>query len=1080
MPSDRKSKGSASREKSKEDTWRPDELSKYTQGSRRDSSVDRRDRSKSQRQDQAATTTTTSHDSRERQNERERKSRGSVTSTSRKAEKSSSEEKTAQGKSTDRKDDVIRREKRDGRKRSEDRETAGRSTKQKDDGARSTRESLRKSMNEEQTVRGRSKDRETKEETRKEQKKEENKGTEGREMTDKRARQRDGEATSMRNERAGKSRDVDGKEKRKDKNSTQSKKEKQTASSTATAAHDTEHTLQASEPNAEQISKLSTTEDIEKSATKEKRSNKSKHSRHAQDKEKRLKQQGSPRLERKSLLQTPDANRLGLLSPDPGLESSSGKDRDKKVKERQQQMMAALAMAEHDRKMEQRQRLLDEMVGDTDSDPDIARLDTKMPMPSTLTSADDKTVSELEEDEYGNDDFETYDEDFEEEAETASESDDEGVDLKEVMQAINNENKHIRSGSHSRQLSATQSTGTTDQSRASPDSPVPSVKTHGRMIFNFVSAAKQEVSQQVARKTKKRGEELLNLIELDFIAVDLLDLAPQSEYEVYMKSYGRANTAQAYVQTNEDNMEQDVQTEEIEEVDKWTQHPPEDLRGCGGVTDTEMEFEALTAASHYSPLTEDSIRLSKFLQQAAQVCSVLLEENIAEVSRAQTLQSKSAYSFSSGFTHLATTASVFAGRHVKSISFSPAQTNLILTTYSAAPSNDRSNDLFSGNGVVCVWNLNEPSMPDKVLTCQSLTTCSCFSPNKASLAFGGTEDGSVVVWDLRESIVMHRTYQLGDREWIVRSPTYSTAGISSPDNHHSPICSVCSITSPYHNLNRHHAFHLKHDDAAGLSFQVASLDECGQLNIWVVVEMTKPDPAGSESDLGLIPGGRVKLVKSTSISLQPPPRLFSYPVTSIRTFHVQFSPDDPNHFYVATNLGCVLHGVRYGGKAVPRAFRTIGDDIVDVTAIDLSPFSSQFLLVGCRDGSLRLHSTQRELPILTWHTFSYGSEIQSLCWSRSRPHVFYVLTNDSTLHIWDLKQSDFAPVASHKSSQGGLVAFGLSNDHASLGTGLPGRQDEMVLAFANGSVESHVINKQFSVCQPDEVMIFTNYLHSCL
>ena len=40
---------------------------------------------------------------------------------------------------------------------------------------------------------------------------------------------------------------------------------------------------------------------------------------------------------------------------------------------------------------------------------------------------------------------------------------------------------------------------------------------------------------------------------------------------------------------------------------------------------------------------------------------MLLEENIAEVSRAQTLQSKSAYSFSSGFTHLATTASVFAG-----------------------------------------------------------------------------------------------------------------------------------------------------------------------------------------------------------------------------------------------------------------------------------------------------------------------------------------------------------------------------------------------------------------------------------
>ena len=39
-------------------------------------------------------------------------------------------------------------------------------------------------------------------------------------------------------------------------------------------------------------------------------------------------------------------------------------------------------------------------------------------------------------------------------------------------------------------------------------------------------------------------QELLKLIELDIVAIDVLDLTPQSEYEVYMKSYGRANTAQ--------------------------------------------------------------------------------------------------------------------------------------------------------------------------------------------------------------------------------------------------------------------------------------------------------------------------------------------------------------------------------------------------------------------------------------------------------------------------------------------------------------------------------------------------------
>ena len=37
-----------------------------------------------------------------------------------------------------------------------------------------------------------------------------------------------------------------------------------------------------------------------------------------------------------------------------------------------------------------------------------------------------------------------------------------------------------------------------------------------------------------------------------------------------------------YVQTNEDNLEHEVQTEEIDTKDKWTQHPAEDLVDCGG------------------------------------------------------------------------------------------------------------------------------------------------------------------------------------------------------------------------------------------------------------------------------------------------------------------------------------------------------------------------------------------------------------------------------------------------------------------------------------------------------------------
>ncbi len=39
---------------------------------------------------------------------------------------------------------------------------------------------------------------------------------------------------------------------------------------------------------------------------------------------------------------------------------------------------------------------------------------------------------------------------------------------------------------------------------------------------------------------------------------------------------------QAYVQCNEDNADRDIQTEEIEVCEKWTQHPPEHSGACGG------------------------------------------------------------------------------------------------------------------------------------------------------------------------------------------------------------------------------------------------------------------------------------------------------------------------------------------------------------------------------------------------------------------------------------------------------------------------------------------------------------------
>lgn len=44
----------------------------------------------------------------------------------------------------------------------------------------------------------------------------------------------------------------------------------------------------------------------------------------------------------------------------------------------------------------------------------------------------------------------------------------------------------------------------------------------------------------------------------------------------------KCRPCQAYVQCNEDNADRDIQTEEIEMCEKWTQHPPEHKGACGG------------------------------------------------------------------------------------------------------------------------------------------------------------------------------------------------------------------------------------------------------------------------------------------------------------------------------------------------------------------------------------------------------------------------------------------------------------------------------------------------------------------
>ncbi|XP_011606291.2 WD repeat-containing protein 60 [Takifugu rubripes] len=662
-------------------------------------------------------------------------------------------------------------------------------------------------------------------------------------------------------------------------------------------------------------------------------------------------------------------------------------------------------------------------------------------------------------------DFEEYEEDFEEMDESEhegggeeeprrpdvreEEEEEAGAQWKKEMEAIqramDEENKRVTSA-QSRRMSEED---VREHSRASEKTPPP---PSGRFI-DFMAAKQREVSQKITEKQKKRSTELLRLIDLDFsVTFSVLDLPPVNEYDMYIRSFGTANTRQAYVQCNEDNVDRDIQTEEIDVSQKWTQHPPEHAGACG---DPNLPWEALT----FSQIDVDSRRLTSFLRSASQVMAVLLEEEQAERESPRKHGSPAdTMSFSDGSSRLNTKIPFLSGR---SISQLQVQRNTLMSVH--VPAAGLSHTLLDDCTLICIWNIWEPSRPQKVLTYQSEVQCCCFSPGKASLVFAGTSVGSVVLWDLREYASDHHRVTIEEEEWTLRQPTFSTDAVMARWGHFSSVVSVEAVSSAAAGELRSEVPLLASvEESSGLSFQLASLDETGVLNFWVVLELPKANEAGSPTDLGLRPGGRVKLLHSSAVLTAERSRRDAA-TTGLQTLRLKFLPTDSNHFFTGTNMGLVNHGTSHGLKATPKFYRCqdAGVRPVDVTEIHFSPFQQHLFLVGCGDGSVRLHAVRQEHPVAEW---SSGDPVVSVQWSPTRPAVFCVLDAASNLHIWDLLESSTQPVITEKLLSDRVTAMTLFGD--------PGQQNPysgVALAHQSGTIELQYFTAGLTTPSPAEV-----------
>ncbi|XP_054848145.1 cytoplasmic dynein 2 intermediate chain 1 isoform X2 [Eublepharis macularius] len=578
-------------------------------------------------------------------------------------------------------------------------------------------------------------------------------------------------------------------------------------------------------------------------------------------------------------------------------------------------------------------------------------------------------------------------------------------------------------------------------------------------FMDFQTAKHRQSIRKVASQQKKRSSELHRLIDLDFsVSFCLLDLPSVSEYDMYIRNFGKINTKQAYAQWNEDNLERDVQTEEIETREKWTQHPGETAIVCGGSK----------SGSDVSVLTPkiDSQRLANFLRSAGQVIAVLLEEDQVATQPRRNLRSRqTSLSISDKCFQLNTSLPLLQGRKVSCLHISQAQRQALLSVHELP---ENSSDLqLDGKYIICVWNVWQPLNPQKILCCRSQVTCCCFSPSKATLVFAGTVDGLVLVWDLREDSRMHHCINFNEMNWAFRSPTFSTDGVFTSVSHMCPILTIEPVaTTIFKEQNCGLSYLSSREEMSGLSFQIASMDENGTLSLWVVVELQKEDLSGSQRDLGLIPGGKVKLVHSSTIQLNcshstKDPMCLG----TLQPLNIKFLPSNPNHFIVGTDLAVVSHGTRHELRAPPKLFKPQqgGPRSTRVTAMDFSPFGKPLFLVGCSDGSIRLHQMTSELPLIQWNDSTMGQPIIALQWALTRPAVFFVLDATSVVYVWDLLENDLSPVAKQPTQADRILTMAVLGEPEKL-NGLLG----IALAKESGIIEIWYVKKKWAVPQPEE------------
>lgn len=257
----------------------------------------------------------------------------------------------------------------------------------------------------------------------------------------------------------------------------------------------------------------------------------------------------------------------------------------------------------------------------------------------------------------------------------------------------------------------------------------------------------------------RRGLELMRKLRFDQLDYQLFEMKPLS-YEGYMQSYGKLNTCQIATQTHSQHMDTECQTLEVHTRCSWTQHPPHYGAGqlvlsCSGDADNDADtillqanddtleaslarLEQLRRTQQQRALQQQRQRLSKpndmerlgvFLQRASLFLGKTLNANCPQRASLQT-----------GFLDALRVCRIFG---------SAGQQQLVVTVHECPPQSDVYRDDFAN--LLMVWSLTDPSKPLRLLSTWAEVCRVAFCSDAPDIIVAGLRDGSVAMWDLRET-----------------------------------------------------------------------------------------------------------------------------------------------------------------------------------------------------------------------------------------------------------------------------------------------------------------------------------------